>query len=296
MKTLTVFTPTFNRAHTLTRLYESLCAQTCTDFEWLVVDDGSTDSTHALIQQFQQAALIPIHYIYKENGGLHTGYNVAYATIQTPLSVCIDSDDAMPPRAVAQIVTTWRARGGDRYAGIIGLDYYMGTSQPIGGPFPAALSECYFLELSTRHLHSGDTKQVMRTDLMHRVAPQEGFAGEKNFNPVYMLLQVCDQLPLLVLNENLCNVEYQTTDSMSAAIYQQYLNSPRSFAKMRLLEMQLTHNTWLNKVRSTVHYVAECLIARDGDWLCRSPHKWLTCAVAPLGLALYLFILWKTRH
>ena len=99
MKTLTVFTPTYNRAHTLERLYQSLCAQTCQDFDWLVIDDGSTDDTKGLIEKFSAEGRISIRYIYKDNGGLYTGYNVAYQTIETELNVCIDSDDAMPERA-----------------------------------------------------------------------------------------------------------------------------------------------------------------------------------------------------
>ena len=93
MKTLTVFTPTYNRAHTLTRVYDSLCRQTCNDFEWLVVDDGSTDNTRELVQGFIAAGNIDITYIYKENGGLYTGYNTAYLNIKTELNVCVDSDD-----------------------------------------------------------------------------------------------------------------------------------------------------------------------------------------------------------
>ena len=108
MKTLTVFTPTYNRAHTLPRLYQSLCAQTSDDFEWLVIDDGSTDGTRDLVAQWKEDDVIPIHYIYKENGGLYTGYNVAYLTIETELNVCIDSDDAMPADAVEKIVMIWK--------------------------------------------------------------------------------------------------------------------------------------------------------------------------------------------
>ena len=70
MKTLTVFTPTYNRAHTIERVYESLKAQTCDDFEWLVIDDGSTDNTKTLVESFIEASGsgMKIHYVYKENG------------------------------------------------------------------------------------------------------------------------------------------------------------------------------------------------------------------------------------
>ena len=258
---LTVFTPTYNRAHTLGRLYHSLCAQTSKDFLWLVIDDGSTDGTEALVRGWMEEALIPVKYIFKENGGLYTGYNTAYAAIETELNVCIDSDDAMPSDAVEKIIRIWQERGSDRYCGITGLDCDMGTLEPIGGRFPEGMTECYFPELYAKGIHRGDSKQVMRTDLMKEVAPQVGFPGEKNFNPVYMLLQVTDKYPVLLSNECFCLVQYQTGDSMSRNIRRQYLDSPRSFAKMRRLEMTLKHTTFINRLRCAAHYMVESMIA-----------------------------------
>ncbi len=260
------------------------------DFEWLVVDDGSTDHTRSLVQDWINEGIIPIHYIYKENGGLHTCYNTAYAAIETELNVCIDSDDFMSENAVDLIVKTWQDRGGDSYAGIIGLDYSLHKGKPIGGRFPEGMDYCYFPDLYIHNIHRGDSKQVMRTDLMKQVAPQEGFLGEKNFNPVYMLLQVCDNYPLIILNENLCWVDYQQTGSMSKNIYRQYKDSPRSFAKLRLLEMQLHHNTKINKFRCAVHYVSASLLAKDKEWLEKTPYKLLTIAAAPFGLLLSEYI------
>lgn len=296
MKTLTVFTPTYNRAHTLPRTYRSLCRQSCKDFEWLVIDDGSTDSTRELVQSFIDEGLIPVRYIYKENGGLYTGYNTAYANIDTELNVCVDSDDFMPDNAVELIVKTWRERGSERYAGIVGLDYHAGTSKPVGGCFPPSLTECYMLDLALRYRHRGDCKQVMRTDLMKTVAPQTGFEGEKNFNPVYMIWRVCDERPVLLLHENLCFVDYRQADSMSGAIFRQYMDSPRSFAKARIIEMSLRRSTFMNNVRLSVHYVADCIIARDGDWLKNTPFKLLAAAMALPGALLYLYILYKNRR
>ena len=109
MKTLTVFTPAFNRAHLLTRLYESLCNQTCQDFNWLIVDDGSTDETKALVSKWIAENKIPIAYIYQENQGMHGAHNTAYKNIATPLNTCIDSDDYMPLNGVELILSKWNA-------------------------------------------------------------------------------------------------------------------------------------------------------------------------------------------
>ena len=295
MPTLTVFTPTFNRAHLIGRVYESLCRQTCQDFDWLVIDDGSTDNTREVVEGFIKEQRISIRYIWKENGGLYTGYNAAYEVISAPLNVCIDSDDFMPDNAVEKIIKIWRERGSEQYAGIIGLDFYADSKQPIGGYFPEGLDEVYLHDLHLHKIHRGDAKQVMRTDVMRKVAPQIGFPGEKNFNPIYMLLQVCDTLPLLVLNENLCFVDYQT-NGMAANIFKQYYNSPWSLIKMRQMEMQLKRNTLRNLQRLNIHYVSSCIIARNKRWLKDSPKPLLTLLMAPFGLLLYLLILWKNRN
>lgn len=319
MKTLTIFTPTYNRKHTIVRTYESLCRQSNDDFDWLIIDDGSSDGTREWVESLGEKVenigtrfdwmgrelegkdanhfvvkteKLPIEYVYKPNGGLYTGYNAAYATIQTELCVCIDSDDYMPDDAVEKILKCWHERGGEKYAGILGLDMNIATNQLIGGRFSENLNEVFFYNLN----HSGDTKPVLRTALMRAVAPQVGFQGEKNFNPVYMMMQVCDNYPILLLNENLCNVEYQIgADSMSQGIWRQYVNSPMSFAKMRLLEMSLKHNTLKNKMRVCVHYISSCLLSKDMDWLKKSPLKVMTFVLFPAGLALYLLVLWKNR-
>ena len=109
MQTLTVFTPAYNRAHTIGRTYKSLCSQKCKDFVWLIVDDGSTDNTAELVKDWiSKDNGFEIQYIYKENGGMHTAHNVAYRNIHTELNTCIDSDDALSENAVEKIINKWK--------------------------------------------------------------------------------------------------------------------------------------------------------------------------------------------
>ena len=123
MKTLTVFTPAYNRAYSIHLCYESLLRQTSKDFVWLVVDDGSSDETAQLISEWQKRDNgFEIKYIYKQNGGMHTAHNTAYENIDTELNVCIDSDDYMTDDAVEKIVNFWKENGNEKYAGIIALD------------------------------------------------------------------------------------------------------------------------------------------------------------------------------
>lgn len=312
MATLTVFTPTYNRAHTLPRTYESLCRQSNKDFEWLVIDDGSTDGTSALVESWQSEQNadengLKIRYIYKENGGLYTGYNTAYANIETELCVCIDSDDYMPDDAVEKILNCWNGNSDihDKVCGIEGLDFDIRTKNAIGGEIPLESIQNVFPPVSAKTAiayhytlpHRGDTKYVMRTDLMKTVAPMDGFPGEKDFNPHYMLMQIFDEYPLIVVNENYCWVDYQIgADSMSEAILKQYVRSSRSFAKYRLMEMRRKHGMSLKRLLKVhVHYVSSCILSKDIGCLKKSHSSLLSLAMFPFGLCLAAYLLIKTR-
>ena len=104
---LTVFTPTYNRRELLTRAYKSLTVQTSKDFEWLIVDDGSTDGTDDEVKKWIDEGLIPIRYRYRENGGKMRAHNTGVAMCETPLFLCLDSDDYLTPTAVSDLLAAY---------------------------------------------------------------------------------------------------------------------------------------------------------------------------------------------
>ena len=289
MKTkLTVFTPSYNRAHTLSRTYESLCRQTCNEFIWLVIDDGSTDSTMDLVESWKRDGKINIQYVFKENGGLHTGYNKAIELITTELCVCIDSDDWMPDDAVDKILSFWNKYKREDVAGIMGLDFYA-NGEPIGGYFPNGIETLKIIDMVPKYHHKGDVKVVHRTELLKAVAPMPVFAGEKNFNPIYLFHRVDIKYPLLLLNDNLCFVEYQP-DGMTNNIFNQYISSPRSFSELRKLLISRKDVSFGYKFRNAIHYVSSQIMIKNRCWLKDSPEKFITLLASPLGLLLYFYI------
>lgn len=258
---LTVFTPTYNRKKTLKRTYESLQRQTCMDFVWMIVDDGSTDGTSDLVEEWKQEPNpFDILYIYKENGGLHTTYNTAIANMDSELAVCIDSDDYMPADAVMLIKEKWEKDGDDRYGGIIGLDYDT-KGKLIGGMLPEQKA-INLIDIFTGKsgVKKGDKKNVVRVDLYKSVAPMKVFPGEKNFNPHYMHLEISKKFDFLVLNKELCTVDYQP-DGMSANMFRQYFNSPNSFLETR--KLYFTFDGWKTKdrLRHMTHLVSSALLS-----------------------------------
>ena len=118
----TVFTPTLDRAHTLERVYRSLVAQTFRDFEWIVVDDGSTDGTEQLVGGWRAEAPFPIIYQFQEHRGKHVATNRAVAVARGDLFLTLDSDDSCIPRALERFKSHWDAIPAGRASSLLGGD------------------------------------------------------------------------------------------------------------------------------------------------------------------------------
>ena len=291
MKTLTIFTPAYNRAHTICRTYESLCRQTCKDFEWLVIDDGSSDNTRQLVETWIKDSVIPISYIYQENQGMHGAHNTAYRNIKTELNTCIDSDDWMPDDAVEKIITFWKENGSDKYAGFVGLDQ-TADGKIIGTTFPDNLKETTlqgFYECGGK----GDKKLVYRTDVINKYPEYPIFEGERYVGLAYKYMLIDQDWKLLTLNIPLVTVEYQQ-DGSSFSMYKQYWNNPRGFAFYRKTEMVCTKN-FKRRLIVCAHYVSSCIISKNWKFFCESPKKLMTLLAIPFGVALFYMIKKKVR-
>lgn len=290
-KTLTIFTPAYNRAHTITRTYESLCRQTCKDFEWLVIDDGSTDNTCRLVEKWIEEDIIPIRYIYQHNQGMHGAHNTAYKNIETELNTCIDSDDYMPDDAVEKICSFWKEHGSDRYAGIIGLDITE-NGKVIGSSFPKGLKETALGDFYSRG-GSGDKKLVYRTSVIRQYPEYPIFEGERYVGLAYKYMLIDQDYTLLTLNEPLVVVEYQV-DGSSVNMYRQYWNNPKGFAFFRKTEMVTTKSV-KRRFMVCIHYVSSSFIAKNKHFIKESPRKLTTILAIPFGYLLYRYIAHKVK-
>lgn len=284
---LTIFTPAYNRAYTLHLCYESLCRQSNKDFIWMVIDDGSTDNTRELVEQWQKNDNeFEIKYVYKKNGGMHTAHNKAYELIETELNVCIDSDDYMPDDAVEKIISFWMKYGSEKYAGIIGLDATF-DNHVIGKEFPEDLKTTTLLGYYANG-GVGDKKLVYRTEVMRKYPPYPEFEGEKYVGLSYKCM-LCDQdYELLVLNEVLCHVEYQL-DGSSTNMFRQYLKNPKGFAFFRKTAMQYQPKLKRRFVEC-IHYVSSSILAKNRRFIKESPKKFMTICAIPWGYLLTIYI------
>lgn len=297
MEHLTIFTPAYNRATLLERCYRSLQRQTNKDFIWFVIDDGSTDNTREVVSKWiSENNDFEIRYYYKENGGLHTAYNEAIAHLETELAVCIDSDDYMPDNAVEIILNFWRKNGSDKYAGITGLDFDANTNKNIGGYYPENQKSINLIDVLVGRYPTvyGDKKHVVRSALYKQVPPMKSFPGEKNFNPHYFHLEISRNYDFLIVNENLCYVDYQDA-GMTNNMMWQYYNSPNSFAEIRLHYLSFDNLPLKFKVKSCVHYDSSCILAGRKHFIRQCPYRVIATICLPFGFLLSRIILFKNR-
>ncbi|WP_174734329.1 glycosyltransferase family 2 protein [Mesobacillus harenae] len=288
---ITVFTPTYNRAHTINRTYKSLCNQTCKEFIWLIIDDGSSDNTRELVEQWINEDIIQIQYIYKENGGMHTAHNTAYNNISTELNICIDSDDQIAENAIDTILTFWEKYGDETYAGLVGLDATL-DGRLIGKGFPDNLKDT---TLSSYYATGGkgDKKLVYRTDVIKRYQDYPEYKGER-LVPLGVKYTLIDQdYKLLILNEVLCYVEYQDTGS-SNTIFKQYIESPKGFSYARKINM-VYGATLKKRFLSCIHYVSSSIFEHNKEFYRDSPKKIMTLFSLIPGTLLNIYIRFRVQ-
>lgn len=175
---VTVFTPTYNRACIIERLYRSLQHQSCMDFEWLVVDDGSSDNTQTLFAQWQKEEKnFPIRYVQQKNGGKHRAVNNGVCLTEGQYFFIVDSDDWLAPNAIEVICRQMDGLPAETqlYAGICCCKGYT-VSELVGTTFSGDFIDCTSLEREKYGI-TGDKAEVFFTDVMRKY-PFPAFEGE----------------------------------------------------------------------------------------------------------------------
>jgi glycosyltransferase involved in cell wall biosynthesis len=291
MKKLTVFTPTFNRAYCLGNCYQSLKRQTCKDFVWLIIDDGSSDNTKETVEKWISENEIEIQYQWQENQGMHGAHNTAYELINTELNVCIDSDDYMPDDAVEKILSFWKKYGSNKVSGIIGLDADK-NGEIIGSNLPKQKESTLF-DLYSKYGVTGDKKLVYRSELTKKF-PYPIFENEKYVGLAYKYYKLDQSFKMLLMNEVICIVEY-LPDGSSMNMLKQYRKNPRGFAFYRKELLKLPFASLPFKFRQAIHYVSSSLLMKNRHLIYESPSKGLTFLALPFGLLLYFYITTKTK-
>ncbi|MBF1575799.1 glycosyltransferase family 2 protein [Hoylesella shahii] len=221
---ITLFTPTYNRAHLLGRLYLSIKQQRFNDFEWIIVDDGSTDNTHDVVMEFIEEGVIPIKYVFKRNGGKHRAINEGVRQASGDLFFIVDSDDVLADNALKRIVDVYEQIKADaQFGGVAGIDAYP-DGRVVGSGLPAPMIDCNSLEIRSKHHVVGDLSEVFRTQVM-REFPFPEIDGEKFCPEALIWNRIARKYKLRYFNEPIYIAEYQP-EGLTARIVEIRMKSP----------------------------------------------------------------------
>lgn len=283
---LTIFTPTYNREKLLKNVYNSLIRQTCLDFEWLIIDDGSTDNTTKVVDKFISEKKLRIRYIKKENGGKHTAHNVAVENAQGNLFLCLDSDDILSQYAVEIIINNiYKLLKDD-----CGFICYKSKSngELLSKAFKNDFKEhCGLFELNTKHHVVGEFALVFKTDILRKflfpVFKGEYFIGENvlydkleqkgyKFCPLPNVIEIC---------------EYQQ-DGLSSNFDKIIKNNPAGYCLYFMQRIDMQKN-FLSRLVICSKYHAFCFFASKNKTKYIGKNRFFVKCTIPTGWICWLY-------
>ena len=278
---ITVFTPTYNRAQLLPRLYKSLKSQTCQDFEWIIVDDGSTDDTEEIVKEWLGGDRI--RYIKQVNGGKHRAINRGLQEARGELFFIVDSDDSLPIESIATIIKFYsQVKDNKSYGGVCG---YMASHDGtvIYKGYKREILDCTSLELRYKYNVEGDMAEVFRTDVLKEI-PFPEIDGERFCPEALVWNRIAQKYKLRVFNSVIYYRDY-LPGGLTDKIVAIRMNSPIA---------SVTHYKELNsynvpikqKIKAAINYWRFHACVAKGKQVPKLPWYWFWCQ--PLGYLMHI--------
>ena len=204
---LTVFTPTYNRAYILPRLYESLLKQTDRNFEWVIVNDGSTDNTRELVKEWINENKFTIRYYEQENQGKPMAHNMGVEMSSGEIFTCVDSDDFLTDNAIEIINRKWNeCKKEKKCIGIVGTRIKL-DGQPVGSGIIPGVQNSTLYDLYNKHKYTGDTILVYKTEILKKYKFPK-IEGEKFIPETYLYNQLDAEGELATIKDGVYVCEY----------------------------------------------------------------------------------------
>lgn len=228
---ISICTPTYNRAYTLPRLFESLTKQQTHEFEWIVIDDGSKDNTKELIKEYESKAAFSIRYVYQENQGKHIALNLGQNLAKNELFFCLDSDDWLVENCLLTIMADYEThlKRNVNLAGMMYLDMY--ESGKIIGTSVPNFTEVNWIDMKYKHNLKGDKCYIFKTKIL-REFPFPTFNGNNHMPPTYQFYLISQKYNMFSINTPMKVVEY-LEDGLSNKIKDKYFTAADNYAFYR---------------------------------------------------------------
>ena len=277
---LTIFTPTYNRAHVLPALYQSLKDQTNKNFCWLVVDDGSTDNTKQLIEGWKKENCVSINYYYQENQGKSQAFNKGANETKTDFFVCIDSDDVVTKDMVEEFYQNIKFINTNSYGLVAYRSYDKSGKMEYGFPNVAYTS----LENIYSKGYRGETTLILKTQMIKN-KPFPKFENEKFVTEDWLYCQLDAKYNLYVLPKVLSIGDYQS-DGLTKNELNLYKKSLNGFEAYYNLKLKQTKSI-KTKLKSAILYVCTAKFLKRKKIIKNSNNKFLVFVCYLFGLMWY---------
>ncbi|WP_414621932.1 glycosyltransferase family A protein [Calothrix sp. CCY 0018] len=286
----TVFTPTYNRADTLDGVYESLKNQTFQNFEWLIVDDGSTDNTKKRVEQWQRTNKFPIRYIWQNNKGKHIAFNRGVKEAKGELFLNLDSDNRCVPQALERFKLHWDLIGNEKrnnFSAVTALCVNT-KGQLIGDKFPDDIIDSNAFEIRTKYRIFGEKWGFQKTNILKKftfpeIADEKFVPEDLIWNRISLFYQT------RFINEELGIYRELGDDSLTKSMTKVRVNSVRATIMYYKEYCQLpVPIKW--KVRQTINYIRFSVHGKVKlhKIILDSGYSFLTIMLLPLGYYFYL--------
>lgn len=283
---ITVITPTYNRAHTLGKCYESLINQTCKDFIWMIIDDGSNDNTLEIVDKWKQDNVIRIQYYKKPNGGKASALNYGIDRLDTPYAVCLDSDDYFCVDAIEKATKRLETiKEDDAFCGLLALRSHEDGSVlgnvEIPNDMHRVKAEDLLITLNLR------TEYICfyKTSILKEFRFPE-IENEKFIPPSWMMFAITRDHYYLVSHERYCICEY-LGDGITRNKKNVIVKNPKGYSCAKKWYFELSTKPILI-IKNGIMYDCGCIIAKDKNWLKNTRRKIWAIALYPAGYIVYL--------
>ncbi len=280
---ITIFTPTYNRAYIIQRLYESLLEQTNKDFEWIVVDDGSIDATEEIIKQWKLENRIGIRYYRQENQGKMIAHNKGVKEANGELFVCVDSDDYLEKDAIETIIETWKQIENNKCIGMV-CPKVTENQKEIETLMPKGIEYSTLMDLYENYGFSGDTMLIYKTGVIKKYEFPK-IEGEKFIPETYLYDKLDLEGKMYLLNKKLYICEY-LPDGYTANVRKLMKDNPKGYILYARQRMQVAKN-FKTKLRANMQYILGNWLAHNKGYIKKSVNPILTSILIPFASIVY---------
>ena len=287
MNKLTIITPTYNRVPKLLNCYKSLIQQSCLTFEWLIVDDGSTDNTEAIVGEWiNQTVKFKIRYVKKQNGGKSSALNVAFTMLKTQYACILDSDDYLVNTAVESFLK--EKEQADKDSSCCGIMAFRHNEDGIvmgGKEIPTESRKITMVDI----LNKGFRTELFcfyKTSIISKLQ-FPAFPGEKFVSPQWLDFELARHFYFIPSACQYCICEY-IEDGLTRNKRKVIIRNPHGYTAVKKQTFEFSES--INKsIKHGIMYDCGCIIGKDKNWFRNSPKKFLSILLMPIAYAIYLY-------